>query len=309
MMTDVNDNEIKIDTAPTIGERLRLAREAKKLTINDVSTELRLTKHVIEHIENERWVELHGRAYARGYFSNYVKFLGLPEDELLAAFSIEYKISEPSLVMTDQKDNMHNKKSHWLSVFLVILLSVLAWFAYQQWQAAQNTTDQSSSSLSTGISENTAGVKDTIVEKDEGVRSLTQQEINHVEQQIITDAPQQFDSQPNSDVSEVISELELSDIPVEELLSTESNQVANIGATVELRFNNDCWVEVKDANDNVLLNKMMTENDSIILNGPSPLSVMLGRASAVEVKFNDEIFDTSPYTQRDVARFTLGAEF
>ena len=52
----------------------------------------------------------------------------------------------------------------------------------------------------------------------------------------------------------------------------------------------------------------MKKDDSIILNGRTPMSVMLGRASAVEVKFNDELFDASPYTQRDVARFTLGAE-
>lgn len=317
MMTDVNDSEIKIATKPKIGERLRLAREAKKLTINDVATELRLTKHTIDHIENERWSELHGRAYARGYFSNYVKFLGLPEDELLAAFNVEYTLDDPSLLVGDKQDKNKNKKSVWLPVFLIILLFILTWFAYQQWQKMQNTIDvveDNSSSLSSEIKDNSATFSETIEQQESALLPVPQQEINDPDHYIDNELELPLNSEQNNDALiddlEVISEQQISPIPTaspDEVL-VENNKVAILEGVLDLVFTEDCWVEVKDVNAKVLLNKIMKKDDLITLNGLTPLSVMLGRASAVVVTFNNEIFDALPYTQRDVARFTLGEE-
>ena len=119
MMTNVNDNEIIIEKNLTLGKRLCQAREAKKLTIADIASELRLSKQTIELIENERWSELHGRAYARGYFTNYVKYLGLPEDEFLAAFNIEYTIADPTLSVARNHDEITNNKFCLATQFIV----------------------------------------------------------------------------------------------------------------------------------------------------------------------------------------------
>lgn len=299
-MNDENSNEINIDRSPTIGARLRLAREAKKLTINDIATELRLTKHIIEHIENERWVELYARAYARGYFSNYVKYLGLPEDELLAAFNLEYTIAEPALLMSDRQDGGGNKKAVWLPVFLIIVVTTLTWFAYEEWNKAQGATEviEGNTSLSSDAKDDSASLNEI---NDEQSEVAHQQEENNLEQSVNN----AVELQSNSDQV-------LSSVPEDEVLSSdalvENNEVAILDVTLELLFNDESWVEVKDAGTNVLLNNIMNKNDSIILSGRPPLNVMLGRASAVQVKFNDEIFDVAPYTKDDVARFTLGEE-
>lgn len=78
----------------SLGEQLRRAREAKKLTTEKVAAELRVRDEVIVNLEAENWQQLYGRTYARGYFINYVKFLGLPQNVLMAAFTIHYKADD-----------------------------------------------------------------------------------------------------------------------------------------------------------------------------------------------------------------------
>lgn len=309
MMNDVSDNEVTIETAPSLGERLRLAREAKKLTINDITAELRLTRHTIEHIENERWSELHGRTYARGYFSNYVKFLGLPEDELLSAFNLEYAVTEPELLVAGKKDVAGNKKNVWLAFFLISIVSVLVWFAYQQWpkiESIDENIDTNLSALSPTISEKLVSSDGIYDEQGTAVIPTQQQEVNALEQPVNDEVQLQNDNKQLLG-NEPADEILIKDEVLSNDVLVEIKPLIILNASLELVFNDESWVEVKDANSKVLLNKILKKGDVIILNAPAPLSVMLGRASAVKVKFNDEIFDASPYTVGNVARFILGA--
>tara|TARA_R110001606_G_scaffold361754_7_gene515344 strand:+ start:262116 stop:263066 length:951 start_codon:yes stop_codon:yes gene_type:complete len=315
MMTDVNDdNEITIEKKPRVGERLRHARETKKLTIADIATELRLTTQTIELIENERWSELHGRAYARGYFSNYVKFLGLPEDELLAAFNIEYAGAEPSLLMVQHHVDISNKKSSWLPYLLFITVVVIAWFAYQKMLNTTEAVLEETSPLLPLTQDNSASVI------DESIVSNSQLDVNQLEQRVSPETELLINSESTNDVAnnsiEMVLGNELDTAPLQDLAEELSNNdvmpenTAEISeaAMLDLRFSDDCWAQVKDADNKVLLNKLMTKNDSIVLKGRTPFTVTLGRASVTQVRFNDELFDPSAFTQRDVARFTLGAE-
>jgi len=85
---------------------------------------------------------LHGRAYARGYFLSYVKFLGLPEHEMLTAFNHDYTTTET----TSTAPKMFEQKGSpfpWMQIILVIAVATATWFAYQQWQRAQSDPDTS----------------------------------------------------------------------------------------------------------------------------------------------------------------------
>lgn len=322
MMTDVNDNEITIEKMPTLGKRLCLARESKKLTIADIATELRLSKQTIELIENERWSELHGRAYARGYFTNYVKFLGLPEDEFLAAFNIEYTIAYPTLSVARNQVEISNKKIVWLPSLLFITVLVLVWLAYQQ-MYNDNTAeivkeDAPSSFLST--QDNRVASTDETSKESQNIVPDPQIEMNELEELVSADTEILVDNEQSKDASsnntEIVTDRELdtarladlTDESINNQLMPENTAVISGEAMLDLRFSDDCWAQVKDADNKVLLDKLMTKNDSIILKGRTPFAVTLGRASVTQVRFNDELFDPSAFTQRDVARFTLGAD-
>jgi len=64
------------------GERLRLAREAKKQSLDHISAETRIPVRHLETIESGHFEELPARTYAIGFARNYARAVGLDELEM-----------------------------------------------------------------------------------------------------------------------------------------------------------------------------------------------------------------------------------
>src|SRR5579883_3363837 len=67
-----------------IGERLRSARLARGLSLDDVEAGTRIRRRFLEALEREEFDELPGPVYVRGFLRIYGEFLGIPAEELLA---------------------------------------------------------------------------------------------------------------------------------------------------------------------------------------------------------------------------------
>lgn len=332
-MTDDNEEIVVGSDSPGVGERLKATREAKKITISEAAAQLRLSKETIVNLETEQWELLHGRAYARGYFASYVKFLGLPERELLSAFNVEYKVTEATLLSKHQFKSA--SKFPWLPVILFVLLLASTWFAYQQWQSSQLVIDEIDNAspweqLDQQQSENdafNASVVKPLSEPIEDVVPIENIEIEPAEQEaeqqisspelsvaeeIEQQLPELAETQLLLPEQEVESELVVGqqnqiDQELAQLTDQEAPEAGNL-PTIKLQFLGDSWVEIKDADQQTLLNKMMKVDESVSVSGKLPLDVTLGRSSAVIIKYNNVVFDTSPYTQGDVARFVIEEE-
>jgi cytoskeleton protein RodZ len=66
-----------------IGQQLREARQAKSLTLNQVSREIRIRTRYLEALENGNLGELPSAVHVRGFLRSYADFLGLSAEELL----------------------------------------------------------------------------------------------------------------------------------------------------------------------------------------------------------------------------------
>jgi cytoskeletal protein RodZ len=69
-----------------IGERLRNAREAKGLSLRAVADLTRIRAIYLQALEEERFDQLPGAVYARGFLRTYADALGLDADRLLDAY-------------------------------------------------------------------------------------------------------------------------------------------------------------------------------------------------------------------------------
>lgn len=76
----------------TIGETLRSAREEQGKSIAEAATATRIRSSYLEALEQERFDELGGSVYAKGFLRSYASFLGLDPEPLLEA----YRAREPS---------------------------------------------------------------------------------------------------------------------------------------------------------------------------------------------------------------------
>ena len=85
------------------------------------------------------------------------------------------------------------------------------------------------------------------------------------------------------------------------------NSTADAGAKLLLEFSGDCWVEVKDAQGNVLVNGLMKANSNRTISGSAPFKVTLGNAPAARIILDDRLVNTEFYVPRrgTVSRFTL----
>lgn len=76
-----------------IGEKLRAAREAKKLTIKDVTKDTNMVGIYIEALENEEFEKFPGETYVTGFLRSYAEYLKLDAEEMIQSYR-GYKIGE-----------------------------------------------------------------------------------------------------------------------------------------------------------------------------------------------------------------------
>lgn len=78
-----------------IGETLRNAREAKRLTLKDVSNDTNIVVKYLEALENEDFDKFPSETYLLGFLRSYAEYLKVDADELIQAYK-GYKIGESS---------------------------------------------------------------------------------------------------------------------------------------------------------------------------------------------------------------------
>jgi cytoskeleton protein RodZ len=79
-----------------LGSELREARVQRGLTLEAVAYETRIRTRYLEALEDERWDDLPGEAYAKGFLRTYADFVGLDGPQMLARYRTRFpRRSEP----------------------------------------------------------------------------------------------------------------------------------------------------------------------------------------------------------------------
>lgn len=72
----------------SLGERFRSAREARGLTLSEVSEQIRIRSVYLAAIEEENWGAIGAPVYARGFIRTYARFLGLDGEAAIASSAV-----------------------------------------------------------------------------------------------------------------------------------------------------------------------------------------------------------------------------
>jgi cytoskeleton protein RodZ len=70
------------EAPPTVGERLRAAREKQKLSLEDVAAQTRIPQRHLASIESAEWDSLPAPTYTIGFAKNYASVVGLDRAEI-----------------------------------------------------------------------------------------------------------------------------------------------------------------------------------------------------------------------------------
>lgn len=76
----------------SIGAYLRRTRQARSMSVNEVSRATRIPVNAIERIEADHFDDLPGEVFARGFLKAYAGSVGLAPDEVLARYTAARRV-------------------------------------------------------------------------------------------------------------------------------------------------------------------------------------------------------------------------
>ncbi|GHD47741.1 cytoskeleton protein RodZ [Marinobacter persicus] len=151
--------------------------------------------------------------------------------------------------------------------------------------------------------------------EDEPVEALAGQPDTQAESSAVVDEPQPVDVENLEPVAEDTTVAEpdeppvIDPQPVKESAqpAADENVPASTGAELVMTFNDDCWVQVTDAEGNRLASTLQTNGDELRLEGVAPMNVIIGAMSAVDsIRFQGETVELDNIrTVNNRAQFTL----
>lgn len=134
----------------TVGQRLRAAREAKGLTIEDVASSTRIPTRHLQTLEDSEWDKLPAATYSVGFAKNYATAVGLDRTEIAEQLRAEMGSELPAHFTTAAPENfepldgdrsMPRTLVIGALVALVIVISLLTWLSNRELQGNDVATE------------------------------------------------------------------------------------------------------------------------------------------------------------------------
>jgi len=258
------------------GDILRHERLKKGLTLEKVAAQSRIKLAVLEAIESSQTSEIPS-VYLRGHIRHYAIFLGIDPQQLDRHMKHVTGV-EPDVQSVFEFKPKFGDAEKWLKAtsYLVAsaLVATLAWqFTHQAVRFSQSSTHLNA--------------------------SMTSIELLHLEEGLAEEglAGHETGGPPTGQ-------------PSPGIIGDSGQSALKVDETQQLKIETsaDTWIEVLDAAGLHLEMDLLRAGTSREYRGKAPFSVMLGRASAVEVWFNGQEVDLAAHTRGDVARLTLGGQ-
>ena len=261
------------------GDILRHERIKKGLTVEEVAAQSRIKISVLEAIESSQTSEIPS-IYLRGHIRHYAHFLGIDPQKLEKHMKHVTGV-EPDVRSVFEFRPKRGDVDKWLKAtsYLVAsaLVATLAWqFTHEAVRFSQSSTHLNASMASMELLNEAA---DREVENGEA---------------------------KNGEADEALAEEGLAGHEAGSPVTGQAAPLVGEIQQLKIETSADTWIEVMDATGLHLEMDLLRAGTSREYHGKAPFSVMLGRASAVEVWFNGQEVDLAAHTRGNVAHITLG---
>lgn len=312
---------------PDVGKALQTARLARQLSIEEVARILKLGPRQVVALENGEWSALPGPAFVRGFVTNYARFLELDVNRLLAgiapeALSAQYRLDVPSVgdrVLTESRVSRSRSSSLVMLAVAVLVLALLTFFflpadfrerlpmltgkAAVLEPAAQVVGTAADEKMlvapGTEPAEPPAGSvpAGNVPAADTGPAPLSPAATTPA-----ADQPLAPVARPLTDAGAGSA---AGALPPAALVSGTIKPVTG-QSVLHLSFARASWVEIRDADGQILHSHLNEAGSSRDVTGKPPFALIVGNASHVSLTMNGRAVALEPRSKEDVARLTLG---
>jgi cytoskeletal protein RodZ len=115
------------------GERLKREREMRGVGLEEIASATRISTRFLLALENERWNELPGGVFNRGFIRAVARYLGLDEEALIAEYSLATNERPDVAIWADSPARPRLRLMPWLVLLLVVGAGVGGWLAWQRY--------------------------------------------------------------------------------------------------------------------------------------------------------------------------------
>ena len=271
----------------SVGHMLRNARLARKMSIEDVSRQLRLSVQQIEAIEKEDYEKLPGRTFLRGFVRNYANLVQLdpiPILQLLPGSTPTTSTYERTPIKNRQisfsENREKSKNSQFIIIVILISLAAGVYFIYGNNLQQLKPEDNSESVIS-----------EIKKDKDKTTIELPLPPVAGIQ------------SEPRSGT--VSTQIEAINIP--KVDTSKTTQIADNTGNLHFKFKTETWIKVSDSSGATLIEQVKSAGSEQVVTGKRPLSIVIGNIGGVSLTYNEKEVDIRSYTKKQdgTARFTL----
>ncbi|HUQ53075.1 MAG TPA: RodZ domain-containing protein [Gammaproteobacteria bacterium] len=302
----------------TLGEMLRGARLAHDLTVEQLSTELRIEARQLNALEENRFEQIGVPVFVKGYLKQYGQRLGLDVRELLALYYKQTTLADVQ-VQPSRTIKLHDDRqiTTWVLAAVVLLLVAVGlavwWWNGGSFSALPLTRSAPAPAVSATPSsaEAAAPQRRSVEQPAAPTPTSTPPPAAPTSTPPAAAAALAETPAPAADAaaaSDVDSAAESEPAFVAPSDDGDEEPTADVDAIpLELTFDQESWAEVTDARGERLLYGLSAAGRRVAVGGVPPFAIVLGNASVVRLTVDGAPYPI-PTTRREgdpSARFSV----
>ena len=238
----------------TAGQILSSERNRKNLSINDISSELNISRNIIFDLENDNIKNNADIIFNVGHLRSYSNFLELDTDKIIKKFKndLSFNIKNEKKNITPIVENNFFKIERFFAASLILILFSSFYFLF-----IYEDNNQIDYALVPDIPESL----EPIIEKANTFDNDLSQE-------------------NNSNISELINNSSV-------IASMEIDE--NINTVATLKILNPTWLQLRDENNNIVLSKLMDKDEEFSYELNLNYNITAGNAGNILVLINGNV--------------------
>jgi cytoskeleton protein RodZ len=272
-------------TEQSPGKLLAAAREHAGFSQEDVARELYMTLTKVRALEGDDFSRLHSDTFIRGYLRAYANLLKIDAEEIIAVYDKQAQRLGLVEVFVPKAPESSNKKTWLFVVFIAMALLVLwlisVWFFDNKKEpdyllpaalvVPQEivSAEVSSASSVAADSDSSLSISIPVVITASQTSSAANDQVHAVSAPSVT-APSVSTFSLRSD-----------------------NSAENLDELVFL-FTEECWLEVSDAQGDVLATQLESAGSQVTVKGRAPFDVKVGNVQGVSITLNGKAVKLVP---------------
>jgi cytoskeleton protein RodZ len=305
----------------SFGERLRREREMRGISLDEIATATKISTRNLKALEDEKFSQLPGGIFNKGFVRAYAKFLGIDEEQMVAEYSTasqEVETAREQKFRNDfskvefsraddeeQREISLEPKSQWGTIALIVLIAVAVFGGWEYYQKKKLARQQEQAQVPPAVMpapassitmppagttavDNTAAAATTNTLAQPGItmppiQGAADKKLAETKPADLTEAEKQITAPP----------LKEADVPA----------TSNGPIDVKIHANQDSWISITADGKTIMKGTLPAASEKAV-RAKEQVVVVLGNVGGVEVSYNGKPIDNLG-TGKEVKKITF----